>query len=107
VPVPDDCFCQVLPGASVATVCAAHREGRDWLARHDRCCRPAAPAAFESELRAAGELQLRHFLAAPLRRSLVALWRAVTRRTPHLGDLASQPLARKRVQGSVTAWRAS
>ncbi|MFO1077503.1 MAG: hypothetical protein U1E73_07230 [Planctomycetota bacterium] len=86
-------FLQILPGADAATLLSAHREAIGHLA-----ARAQPPCSLGTLTAADAGRHLCSFLAeqracfdaAPLRTGLVALWRTLTRRTPHLGRLLAQ-----------------
>jgi hypothetical protein len=91
LPLPPGCFFQLFPGAAVEELVAHHREAVAYLRERGLPARRPDPAAFEEKLRASFRRQRRTFVRTRLRNTLLALWRAVTKRTPHRGSLARQP----------------
>ena len=88
---------QILPGASVAQLFAAHRQSLEFLQLRGLPARPVSAATFETDFRAGLARQRRNFLAAPLRHAAIAIWRTATRTTPHLGPIEKQRLARRQM----------
>ena len=97
---------QVFPRAGAADLFARHREALAFLRSRGLAVRPVSSATLESDLRHAIARQRRAFLGAPLRWALVALWRSVTRLTPHVGPLAEQKIAARQLRELATGRRA-
>jgi len=93
---------QILPGATPAELLAAHREAVALLRSRGLGCRAVTPGTFGADLTAAIAAQRRAFLATPLHATLVAIWRSVSGRTPHLGPLGRQAIAERQIAWLVT-----
>jgi hypothetical protein len=96
---------QVFPGARIADLFARHREALAFMRSRGLAVRAVSAATFEADFRAAFARQRRAFRAAPLRWALVAIWRSVTRRTPHAGPLAGQKIADRQLRELTTGAR--
>jgi hypothetical protein len=93
---------QILPGASVAQLFAAHRQALEFLRPRGLPARPVSAATFEVDFRAGLARQRRNFLAAPLRNAAIAIWRTASRTTPHLGAIETQRVARRQMSFLLT-----
>jgi hypothetical protein len=97
---------QVFPRATVAALFGRHREALAFLRSRGLGVRAVSAASFEADFRASFARQRRAFRAAPLRWALIALWRSATKRTPHLGPLATQKIAERQLRELATGTRA-
>jgi hypothetical protein len=93
---------QILPGASVAQLFAAHLRALDFLRLRGLSAQAVSAATFEADFRAGLARQRRTFLAAPLRNAATAIWRTATRTTPHLGVIGTQRVARRQMRFLLT-----
>ncbi len=94
LPQAQGAFLQIFPGAAPETLLERHREGRDHIAAATRTQPQPCCANFEELLRLALRRQREVFLRAPIRQTWTALFRVLTKRTPVLGAVAEQKLAR-------------
>jgi hypothetical protein len=97
LPAGSGALCQLLPGATVAQLFAHHKSAIELLRQRGLPMRAVSAGAFEADFRAAIARQRRTFLTAPLRNAAIAIWRAATRTTPHLGALEGQRVAQRQV----------
>ena len=90
LPAPPRVLRQVLVGATSSRLLEAHRDAMALIARTGASWRPVSAASFEHEFSLAMVAQRRFFISSPLRHILVALWRSVSRRSPHIGPISKQ-----------------
>jgi hypothetical protein len=88
---------QVFPGASLEKLYGKHLEALGWLRQQGIAARAVSAGTFERDFTAAIARQRSTFLAAPLRGTLVTLWRAASKRVPFVGPLRDQRVARHQV----------
>ena len=69
------------------------------MSKHGQRCRAVSAGAFEEDFRRAMAAQRKLFLDAPLRGTVVTLWRAATKQVPFVGALAQQPIAARQLSG--------
>lgn len=96
---------QIIAGADVETLFGAHREALGWLRHQGLAPRAVSPATFVADFRSAIARQRSNFLTNPLAHAAVAVWRAISKRTPHRGPLAEQRIAARQVRALVAAPR--
>ena len=96
---------QVFPGAGVEQVVRRHREGLQYLRGRGLSVKAVSASTFRRDLATSFRRQREAFLAAPLRGAAVTLWRAATGRTPHVGPIAQQAVARATIQELRTGTR--
>jgi hypothetical protein len=89
---------QVIRGADVETLFAAHRDALTWLRGQDLPPRAVSAGAFVADFKAAIARHRANFLTSPLTHAAVAIWRAASKRTPHLGALAHQRVGARQVR---------
>ncbi len=94
LPLAQGTFPQIFPGAAPGALLERHQEGRDHIAAATRTQPQPCCADFQELLRGALRRQRAVFLRAPLRHTWTALFRVLTKRTPALGPVAEQTLAR-------------
>jgi hypothetical protein len=97
LPQPHGVFLQIFTGAEPETLLERHREGRDHVAAAVRAQPQSCCADFPEVLRVALRRQREAFLRAPVRHTWIALLRVLTKRTPSLGPVAEQKIARERL----------
>lgn len=95
LPAPTSVLRQVLVGAAPERLLEAHREAMAYLAGAGLSWKPVSAASFEHDFTQAMVAQRRFFIHSPVRHVAVALWRSVTRRSPHLGPIAQQQGAQR------------
>lgn len=95
LPAPPRVLRQVLAGATSRQLLEAHRDAMALIARTGMSWKPVSAASFEHEFSQAMVAQRRFFISSPLRHILVALWRSVSRRSPHIGPISQQRHARR------------
>ncbi len=88
---------QVLAGQEIEVLFEKHLEGLAYLERHGVHCRAVSADMLQQDFRAAMRKTRKRFLAAPLRSTLVTLWRAATRRVPFSGTLREQQVAQREI----------
>jgi hypothetical protein len=98
LPTPPGGLRQVFPQAYVETVFERHQEALAWLHRQGVTPRAVSAGTFAEDLQRSLAAQRKSFLAAPLRTTLVVLWRSLTKRHPDLGSIESRPGARRVVE---------
>jgi len=96
---------QFFPGASVAELADRHQRALAWLAGQGLPARPVSAGAFQADFKMALARQRRDFLTAPVRNTVVAIWRAATRRVPNLAPLEQQAEAQRQVRDLLTGTR--
>lgn len=99
LPAGDSSFRQVFPGQPADLLFRRHLEGLDWLGKRGLRCRAVSAGAFEQDFRNAMAAQRQLFLDAPLKGTLVTLWRAATKQVPFVGALAQQQIAARQLSG--------
>jgi len=87
-------FKQVIEGSTTGELLEQHLTGIAWLEARGFVFKTPS---MENMLAEAGELR-RHFLRAPWRRTITAVFRTLTSTTPHLGPLATQVAAAKQLE---------
>jgi hypothetical protein len=85
---------QVFAKADVEQVFRRHREGLQFLRGRGLGARAVSAQTFRRDFAESFRRQREAFTSSPLRGALVTLWRAATSRTPHLGSIAAQSVAR-------------
>lgn len=83
-------FRQVFPEADIAQLMAHHRASVAWLQREGAVAAQHTPDAFENDIRRAINKSRDTFLQNPLGYTVVAVWRTITKTTPHIGPIADQ-----------------
>ena len=96
---------QVFPKASVEQVFEGHRQGLRYLRTRGLAAKAVSASTFRRDFAMSFRRQREAFLAAPLRGTVVTLWRAATGRTPHLGPIASQAAAQATIRELLTGAR--
>jgi hypothetical protein len=96
---------QVFPGAGVEEVFDRHRQALPYLRARGLSARTVSASTFRRDFALSFRRQREAFLAAPLQGAAVTLWRASTGRTPHLGPIASQAVARTTIRDLLTGTR--
>jgi hypothetical protein len=92
---------QVLLRANVSTVYEKHRQAINYLKGKGILCKAVNPQSFEKEMRASIIRLRKSFLASPLIFTLTVIWRAATKKTPHLGPIQNQDGAQQQIQQIV------
>ena len=93
---------QVFPGSGVERVFQQHRQGLQYLRARGLPAKAVSASTFRGDFATSFRRQREAFLAAPLRGAAVTLWRAATGRTPHVGPIAQQAVARATIQELLT-----
>ena len=96
---------QVFPRVDVEQVVRRHREGLHYLRARGLAVKAVSASTFRQDFATSFRRQREAFLAAPLRGAAVTLWRAATGRTPHVGPIAQQAVARATIQELRTGTR--
>ena len=86
-------FRQILPKASPSALVDQHRRALDFLHARGIAPLPTDPEQIEDLLRESFRRQRDTFTLAPVRGALIALWRMISRRNPHVAPLQEQPQA--------------
>lgn len=81
---------QVFPGAAPERVFAEHCAAVATLAKRGLAFRRPVAGSFPDLFRKSSARQREAFLRAPLRHTLAALWRLLTKNNPHLGPVLGQ-----------------
>lgn len=92
LPTAPGSFKQVFRGATPGELVRRHLEAVAFLTRQGVRFAPPTEADLEGQIRRSMSRQRRAVMSNPLRASAVALWRTLTKRTPH-----AQPVAEQRV----------
>jgi hypothetical protein len=92
---------QVFPGGDPATLLEKHRESLAWLAGQGVRAAALRAPDFEPFFRESMQRQRGAFLEARLWFALTAIWRTVTKRTPHIGAIKDQAFARAQLRRLV------
>ena len=94
LPFPPEAFVQIVQGEASLRF-RAHADALAVAARHGHTGAELAAdqAEFVAHMRTTLRRQRRAFVRSPLASTVRALWRAFTRRNPHLAPLADQPAA--------------
>lgn len=98
-------FRQVVPGGSVEELLARHRDGLVYLKGRGLHCKAVSAASFVDDFKRSLKLQREAFMASPIRTTLAAVGRAVTKRVPEIGPLAAQPGIEARLRELATGRR--
>ncbi len=98
-------FRQIFPGASVEEIFARHREGVAFLRGRGFSCKAVRGATFVDDFKRSLKLQRDAFMAAPLRTTLAALARTVTKKIGEIGPLAAQSGVEARLRELTTGRR--
>jgi len=96
---------QVFRGAQPDEVFDGHLEALTYLSSRGLPARAVSTDTFPRDIKAGLRRQRKAFLAAPLRGTLIMLWRAATGQTPHIGSIRSQPAAQKEIGELLTGRR--
>lgn len=88
---------QVFPGQAPAVLFRKHMDGLAYLYKRKVYCRPISADLLEQDFGAAMSRQREMFLAAPLRSTLITLWRAATKQIPFIGALQGQKIAQQQI----------
>lgn len=96
---------QVFPGADPAVLFKRHCEALAWLRARGLPARPVSGDQFAVDFKRAMSRQRRAFLLAPMRTTVVAIWRALTGRVPHVGALPEQAIAKRQVRHLSLGWK--
>lgn len=96
---------QLFPGLGVEALCHNHDRALEWAAGRGLAAMPVAPEDVPRLLRKSVHTARRVFLRHPARHTLVALWRTLTKRNPHLMPLPEQPGADADVKALASAPR--
>jgi len=102
LPASAGAFRQVLPGTALPALLEAHLEGIRYLRERGVSVRPVSAESFQLDLTKGLSKQRETFLAAPLRGSLLLLWRAATKQVPFVGRLRDQRVAAQQLQALAT-----
>lgn len=96
---------QVFPGAGVEEVFEHHRQGLQYLRSRGLPAKAVSASTFARDFASSFRRQREAFTASPLRGTAVTLWRAATGRTPHIGPIESQVVARAAIRELLTGTR--
>jgi hypothetical protein len=96
---------QVFPGAGVEQVFDRHRQALQHLRGRGLSAKAVSASTFRHDFALSFRRQREAFLAAPLRGAAITLWRASSGRTPHLGPIESQAVARATLRDLATGSR--
>lgn len=83
-------FRQVFPGANIAQLMAQHRAAIAFLQREGAVVSSHTADQFDAAIRHAINKSRDTFLRNPLGYTAIAVWRTVTKTTPHIGPIAEQ-----------------
>lgn len=92
---------QIFPGLDAPAVFERHRQGVAFLQRKGIRPWKAVTAdldLFQELLRASLARARKTFLKAPVRNTLIAVWRTVSKRVPQIGLLETQRFAQRQIQ---------
>jgi hypothetical protein len=89
---------QVFPGEAPEALFRRHLEGIAYLGERRISCRPVSADLFQTDFVGAMARQRALFLHAPLKNTLLTLWRAGTRRVPFVGALSAQKIAGRQIE---------
>jgi hypothetical protein len=98
-------FRQIFPGRQVEDIFARHREGVAFLGGRGFSCKPVNGACFVDDFKRALGRQREAFLASPIRTTLAALARTITKKVPDIGPLSGQPKIEERLRELATGRR--
>jgi len=97
---------QFFPGLRVRELAQHHEQALAWLASQGLPAKQVSAATFVPDFKMAMARQRRDFLAAPVRNTALAIWRAATKRVPNLAPLERQGEAQRMVKDLLTGVRA-
>lgn len=98
LPLPETTLRQVFPGADPTFALRRHLDGLTHLSKCGLEPRVIEEEDFRPMFVESIRRQRSHFLEAPVWKTLVLLWRSVTRSTPYRGPIESQPIARRGIE---------
>jgi hypothetical protein len=90
-------FRQIFPGAGVEELFRRHIEGQAYLRENGVPTRAVNAGTLAGDFKSAIRIQRRTFLSNPIVFGIVAIVRAATGQSPHLGPLSKQRLAKRQL----------
>lgn len=98
-------FRQIFPGQSVTFLFDRHKEAIAFLKSNHLECRTITGDSFEANYKAAFARMRTSFRSNPVRFAVVALWRTLGGKNPHMGALSTQPDTQQKLRDISTGTR--
>jgi len=96
-PTTSGSFRQVFPGAGVKELFEKHRQALAFLKMRKIECKNVSQSSFSEDYKKSFARMRKGFLKNPLSFASVVLWRAITKKTPHIGLIQMQPGTKKQI----------
>ena len=93
---------QVFLRENVRNIYEKHRQAILYLQGKGIQCRSISPQTYERDLRESILRLRKSFLASPVLFTLTVLWRAVTKKTPHMGPIQAQQIAQQQIKDIIS-----
>lgn len=106
LPASAGAFRQVFPTLRPDKLFQKHLDGLEYLRSRGVHMRALSADMFQRDLSSAIAKQRQHFLKAPIRGSLLTLWRASTKKIPFLGPIQRQSVAAQQIKQYLAGSRA-
>jgi hypothetical protein len=99
---------QVFVRENVKGLYEKHKQALQYLKTRGIQCKAVSPQTYEREFRSSILRLRKSFAASPLQFTLTVLWRAATKKTPHMGPIQQQAVAKEQikqiVKSMITPW---
>ena len=92
---------QVFPNANVRSAFEKHKQAILFLKGRGIVCKPANSQSFEKEFRSSILRMRKSFLASPLMFTVIVLWRTITKKSPYMGAIQTQPGTPQQIQRAI------
>lgn len=102
LPFPEILLLQIFDGESPEVVFQRHNEALAALSSRGLCVHPVGPEAIHARAAFLAREVGRFFRKAPIRRTVVMLWRMLVGTNPHHGSITSQPSGERRIHALLT-----
>jgi len=93
---------QVFPGATIEELFHHHCEAVAYLGTRGLPCKQVSADSFIQDIKAGIAYQRKTFFSSPFRNAIISIWRSVTKRVPHIGQIQHQHLAAQQIQALIT-----
>jgi hypothetical protein len=93
---------QVFLRESLRNIYEKHRQAILYLKGSGVQCKSISPHTYERDMRDSILRLRKSFLASPILFTLTVLWRAATKKTPHMGSIQIQQIAQQQIKEIVS-----
>lgn len=93
---------QVFLRENVRNIYDKHRQAILYLKGRGIQCKSISPQTYERDLRESILRLRKSFVASPVLFTLIVLWRAATKQTPHMGPIQTQQVAQQQIKEIIS-----